>query len=102
MGKRVWRSLRIDAILPPMPALYSKAVAPPRARIPLYVLCMTLPIVMAVTSACGGHPGGEVTPYPAPPFALQDLNPASSTYLETLSTGDASGEVLVLYFASFT
>lgn len=59
-------------------------------------------LALAATPACSGDPGGEVDPYPAPSFALQDVNPASSTYLETVSTEDASDCVRVLYFASFT
>lgn len=69
-------------------------------RRPLALLALGMAV--AAAAACGGDPGGEVDPYPAPHFSLQDLNPASSSYLDTLSTEDASGDVLVLYFASFT
>ena len=66
------------------------------------VTALALLLAAAEVGACSQDLGGAVDPYPAPVFRAQDVNPASTTYLETLSTQDASGDVLVLYFASFT
>lgn len=64
--------------------------------LPLIVSCW------ALTACGGGDPGGEVEPYPAPDFSLQDINPASPTYLQSRTLSETRGGVVALYFASFT
>ncbi|MDY0002380.1 MAG: hypothetical protein RBU30_13885 [Polyangia bacterium] len=74
-------------------------------RLDLTCLGTLAPLLLAcaIASACDETiPGGEVEPYEPPGFALQDLNPDSASYLQTLSPETARGGVLLLYFASYT
>ena len=65
------------------------------------VLPFALGASVSLNSGCKDDPGGKVDPYAAPTFSLQDTNPYSTSYTDTLSPADMSGGVLVLYFGSY-
>ena len=55
---------------------------------------------LLIAGGCSGGNGGD--PSPLPDFALQDVNPNSATYLETVSPRDHMQHATAWYFGTST